>query len=141
MSDRLSRIVRNYEVKLRLGAAGQLSEGEIRGRVARYSYAAAHEDYVLNQVRQVLFGLGVSTITFPYYHAFSRELGKLCRQELSPESRQEELVVITMKWVMRGLSQQALLDIALNVFNLQLPSPPEDAPGDKPGEKGLTKSA
>jgi hypothetical protein len=140
MNNRLMKIVRNYEVKTRLGANGRLSEHEIRGRVSRFGIAAAHEDYVLNQVRQVLFGHGVSTITFAYYHAFSRELGKLCRQDLPPESRQEELAVITAKWMTRGLSQPVLLDIALNVFNLQLPSPPEVAVGDKTGEEGLTKS-
>jgi hypothetical protein len=140
MNNRLMKIVRNYEVKTRLGANGRLSEHEIRGRVSRFGIAAAHEDYVLNQVRQVLFGHGVSTITFAYYHAFSRELGKLTRMELSPDSRECEYAIKLAKWVARGLLQPVLLDIGKNVFNLQMPSPPEVAVGDKAGEEGLTKS-
>ena len=126
MSDRLMRIVRNYEVKTRLGANGRLSESEIRGRVVAYGIAAAKEDHVLQQVRQVLCSHGVATMHFPYYHAFSRELGRLNRGELSAESRQRELAAYVAKWVARGLVQSVLVEIAKTVFDLELPVPPAD---------------
>ena len=126
MSDRLMRIVRNYEVKTRLGANGRLSEDEIRGRVTRYSITAAHDDVVLNGVRQVLLGQGVSNIMFPNYHAFSRELGKLTRQDRTSYSRSVELAILVTKWVARGLVQSALVGIAKSVFDLEMPTPPAD---------------
>jgi hypothetical protein len=126
MSDRLTKVIGNYEVKLRLGANGRLSEGEIRQRVVRYGIAAAQEDGVLSQVRQVLCSAGVVTMMFPYYHAFSRELGKITRQESSAERIQEEFAVTVAKWTARGLLQAVLRDIGATVFNLSMPTPPDN---------------
>jgi hypothetical protein len=127
MSERLLRVVGNYETKLRLGANGRLSESEIQSRVAHYSVSAAMEDLVLDQVRQVLCSHGVATISFPYYHAFSRELGKLTRQEQSEESLRLEYAIAMSKWVARGLEQSVLKDIGLSVFNLVMPMPPSES--------------
>jgi hypothetical protein len=123
---RLDRIVDNYEVKLRLGAVGRLTEQQINDRVSRFSTAAAHEDMVLNQTRQVLCTHGVVTMFFPAYHAFSRELGKFSRQEISLETLQREMMIAVTKWTMRGLRREVLLDIALNVYNLLPPPDPVD---------------
>ena len=124
MSDRLIRVVANYEARLRTGANGRLSERDIRRRVANYGVAAAIADVELDQVRQVLCSHGIATISFPFYHAFSRELSKLTRQDISRERMQHEMVVLAAKWVRRGLSQRALLDIALTVYNLPTLQPP-----------------
>jgi hypothetical protein len=126
MNERLTRVIQNYEVKLRLGACGRLSERELRTRVARYGSAAAKDDVVLVQTRQVLCSHGVVTMMFPYYHAFSREASKLRRKDLSPETRQEEFAILVAKWVARGLLQAVLLDIGLNLFSLRLPAPPAE---------------
>jgi hypothetical protein len=126
MSNRLMRVIGNYETKLRLGANGRLTEDEIRRRVDRYTFAAVDEDCVLQQVRQVLCSHGVVTMMFPYYHAFSRELGKLSRLDVSAYCRQEELMRLATKWVVRGLEQAVLFDIAANVFGLEPPNPPGD---------------
>lgn len=115
---RLDRIIDNYEVKLRLGATGRLTEREITDRVQRFSSSAAREDMVLNETRQVLCLHGVSTIMFVAYHAFTRELGKLTRQEISMETLQREMIVAVEKWMIRGLEREVLLDIAVQVFNI-----------------------
>ena len=115
---RLDRIVDNYEVKLRLGAAGRLSEREITDRVRRFSSTAAREDMVLNQTRQVLCAHGVHTINFVAYHAFTRELGKLTREETTTETQRGEMMWRVEKWVIRGLKREVLLDIAVQVFNI-----------------------
>ena len=124
MSDRLTRIVENYELKLRLGSAGRLTEDEISARVGRYGIAAAREDAVLNEVRQILCCAGIVPMMFPPYHAFSRELGKLSRQEISVETLECETAIAVAKWVARGLEQCVLRAIATNVFNIGLPTPP-----------------
>jgi hypothetical protein len=126
MSNRLTKVVQNYEVKLRLGAGGRLSEGEIRRRVTGYSIFAAKDNLILTQVRQVLCSHGIVPMMFPAYHAFSRELGKQSRQDYSAENLQRMLAVTVAKWVMRGLVQAALLDIALIVFNLSPPRSQSD---------------
>jgi len=119
---RLDRIIDNYEVRTRLEAEGRLSERDIQARLARFSISAARDDAVLNQTRQVLCMHGVHTIIFPAYHAFSRELGKLTREDFSVETQQREMMWRVEKWVIRGLSREVLLDIAINVFNLPPPS-------------------
>jgi hypothetical protein len=125
MSERLQRVIGNYEEKLRLGVAGRLSEEEIRRRVDNYAVAAVEQDCILQQVRFVLGIHDVPTIHNPFYHSFSCELSRLNRTELSMESRQFEFVVIMAKWVMRGLTQSVLKDIGLTVFNLQAPAAPD----------------
>jgi hypothetical protein len=123
---RLFRVIDNYEVKLRLGAGGRLSEAEISRRVGRYSVAAAQEDMALNMTRQVLCSHGVVTIMFAAYHAFSRELGKLTRQEISMNTLQREMMAAAEKWTMRGLRREVLLDIAVNVYNVYPPPAQSD---------------
>ena len=122
------RQTENYEFKLRLGATGRLTESEIADRVRRYARTAEQEHQVLMGVRQVLCELGVPTIMFPMYHACSRQLGKLQRADMSYSSREEELARIVGMWVMRGLSQRALVSIAENVFSLPLPAALKKSP-------------
>jgi hypothetical protein len=117
-------MIENYEVKLRLGANGPVSEKDIVNRVARFSVAAANEDMVLNQTRQVLCSHGVVTMMFPAYHAFTRELGMLAREAVSTETLTVEMMATAEKWVMRGLRREVLLDIALNIYNLEPPPDP-----------------
>jgi hypothetical protein len=126
MMSRLDRVIDNYEVKLRLGVAGRLTEPEIKARVQRFSSTAAREDMVLNQTRQVLCSHGVATILFVAYHAFTRELGKLTREEISVETLQREMMVAAEKWILRGLRREVLLDIAINVYNVYPPPAPSD---------------
>jgi hypothetical protein len=125
MSDRLNRVIGNYEAKLRLSSAGKLTEREIRQRVAGYSIFAANDDLMLNQVRQVLCSAGIVPMMFPAYHAFSRELGKLTRREISQESMRYEYAITMSKWVARGLVQSVLKDIGCTLFNLAMPEPPD----------------
>ena len=126
MSERLSRVIGNYEVKLRLGANGRLSERQISIRVARFGMAAAQEDMALEQTRQILCSHGVHTIVFAAYHAFRRELGKLTREEVSAESLQRLMMARVEKWVLRGLNGAVLLDIALTIYNITPPQEPSD---------------
>jgi hypothetical protein len=126
MNERLNRVVSNYEARLRSGANGRLSESQIRGQVEHYGVAAAMDDMVLDQVRMVLNWNGVATISFAFYHAFSRELAKLQRQDISHEWMEREMATMVAKWAGRGLSQKVLLDIALNVFNMAPPKPPSE---------------
>lgn len=122
MSKEATQIITKYEAMLRLGANGPVTESEIQRRVANYGTASMMQRAVESQVRQILCSHGVSTISFAYYHAYARELGKLQRQEL-PESLMEvELTLIMDKWSGRGLEREVLRDIACQVFNIPLPA-------------------
>jgi hypothetical protein len=121
MIDRAARSARNYEVKLRLGACGRLSEEEIQRRVGGYTCRAYEQQAVNVQVRQALCSQGVVSTWFPMYHAYARELGKLKRLD-SPEARFEALRATAAKWTARGLSAAALREIAESVFNLPWPA-------------------
>lgn len=124
MSQRLSRVVGNYETMLRLGVNGPLTKTQLEKRVARYGMAAANQEWLLNSVRQVLCSAGVPPMLFAAYHAFSREVDKLSRQVTSAESKAATMVAIADKWTIRGLSRPVLLDIAATVFNLSPPGAP-----------------
>jgi len=126
MRERLLRVVGNYETKLRQTAAGRLTETQIQERVAHYGAAAERADMELDQVRQVLCSAGIVPMMFPAYHAFSRELGKLTRQDLSQESMRLEYAITVSKWVARGLVQSVLKNIGCDVFNLMPPRPPSE---------------
>ena len=125
MSERLIRIVENYEMRLRVDEAGHLSETVIRDRVERFRQASEIQDLQLDQVRQVLCSAGVATIMFPMYHAFARRLGKLSRQETTYETLQKAMMATLTTWEMRGLLRPVLLAIAAGVFNILPPDPVE----------------
>jgi hypothetical protein len=73
---------------------------------------------VETQVKQVLDGEGVSTIDYPFYLAFGRELWRLQRQGISGDSLAREAQVLLQKWVGRGLAQPVLEVIRTQVFNI-----------------------
>jgi hypothetical protein len=77
-----------------------------------------------SQVKQVLDGLGLPTVQYPFYLAFGRELFRLGRQGVSGESVAIEAQVLLDKWVARGLVQSALEKVRKDVFNIVAPVAP-----------------
>jgi hypothetical protein len=123
MNERLKQGIQRYEEKLRLGVNGPLTEDQIEGQVAHYGTALTQISQAVDQGRQILCARGVSTVFFPYYHAFSRELYKLTRQELPDGMIRSRFAQTAGKWIARGLDQAVLLEIASDVFLLSLPEP------------------
>jgi hypothetical protein len=76
-----------------------------------------------SQVKQVLDGLGVATIQYPFYLDFGRELWRMRDQDISGESAAMEADVLLQKWVTRGLTQAVLEAIRTQVFNIVAPAP------------------
>ena len=76
-----------------------------------------------SQVKQVLDGLGVATIQYPFYLDFGRELWRMRDQDISGESAAMEADVLLQKWVARGLTQAVLEAIRTQVFNIVAPAP------------------
>jgi len=75
-------------------------------------------------VKQVLDSSGVSTITYPYYLCFGREMWALQDKEISGESLAKEAAVLIAKWVARGLTQAVLQAIRSDVFGVAAPIAP-----------------
>jgi len=120
------RRVENYEVKMRLGANGPLTEKQIRDRVSHYCAVVTGQSWLAEVVRQILCSNGVVPMMFTSYHNFSRELDKLTRQDYSTEKNKVMMVALADKWTMRGLRRPVLLQIAENVFNITPPKPPSE---------------
>jgi hypothetical protein len=125
------RRVENYEVKLRLGANGPVTESQIRDRVTRYCAVVTGQSWLAEVVKQTLCSAGVVPMMFMSYHNFSRELDKLTRQDYSGGKQEVMMVALADKWTMRGLSRPVLLQIAENVFNIKPPAPASAGPGEK----------
>ena len=67
---------------------------------------------------------GVSTIQYPFYLCFGREMWSLSRKEISGESMAKEVAVLITKWTARGLTQAVLQAIRTDVFNVAAPVAP-----------------
>ncbi len=77
------------------------------------------------QVKQVLDGQGASTIQYPFYLCFGREMWKYQhQQELSGASYAKAAQVLINKWVGRGLTQSILEKIRDDVFSIGAPAGP-----------------
>ncbi|MCX6842790.1 MAG: hypothetical protein NTX53_10955 [candidate division WOR-3 bacterium] len=76
------------------------------------------------QVKQVCDGSGVSTIQYPFYLNFGRELWALSRKDISGESYAKEAAILVTKWTARGLTQAVLQAIRTDVFNVAAPVAP-----------------
>jgi hypothetical protein len=127
MNEGIPQAVVNYEAKLRLGACGPLSEAQIREQSARYGAVYALMKRAVEDGRAVLVLAGVSTVWFPYYHSFTRELFKLTRREPPPAVLAAEYAQTVEKWRLRGLDQAVLKEIGLVVFNLPWPDTADKA--------------
>jgi len=76
------------------------------------------------EVKQTLDALGVSTIDYPFYLSFGREVWRLIDHEVSGESLAIEVAILIDKWVGRGLTQSVLEAIRTQVFNVSAPVGP-----------------
>ena len=76
------------------------------------------------QVKQTCDASGVSTIQYPFYLNFGREIWALTRREVSGESLAQAAAVQIAKWVARGLNQAVLQAIRSQVFNVGAPIAP-----------------
>jgi hypothetical protein len=75
------------------------------------------------QVKQTCDAAGVSTIQYPFYLCFGREMWSKCRKEMSGESLAQAAAVLIAKLVARGLTQAVLQAIRTDVFNVSAPTP------------------
>jgi hypothetical protein len=75
------------------------------------------------EVRQVLNAAGVSTIQYPFFFAFGRQVWKLA-QRVSGETAAIETAILAAKWNTRGLSQAVLDTIRTQVFGIGAPAGP-----------------
>ena len=76
------------------------------------------------QVKQTCDAAGVTTIQYPFYLCFGREMWALTRKDISGESMALEAATLVAKWVSRGLTQSALQAIRSQVFNVPAPVAP-----------------
>ena len=76
------------------------------------------------QVKQTCDAAGVTTITYPFYLCFGREMWALTRKDISGESMAIEAATLIAKWVARGLTQSVLQAIRSAVFNVPAPTAP-----------------
>jgi hypothetical protein len=76
------------------------------------------------QVKQTCDASGVSTIQYPFYLCFGRELWSLGRKEISGESAAQAAAVLVAKWTARGLAAPVLQAIRSEVFNIGAPITP-----------------
>ena len=76
------------------------------------------------QVKQTCDAAGVSTIQYPFYLCFGRELWSKSQKEMSGESLSKEAAVLVTKWTARGLTQAVLQAIRSQVFNVPAPVAP-----------------
>jgi hypothetical protein len=77
------------------------------------------------EVKQVLDGLGLPVIQYPFYLCYGRELWHITHERsMSGESAAVEAQVLLDKWVARGLVQSALEKIRKDVFNIVAPVAP-----------------
>ncbi|MCX6841264.1 MAG: hypothetical protein NTX53_03125 [candidate division WOR-3 bacterium] len=76
------------------------------------------------EVKQTCDAAGVSTIQYPFYLCFGRELWSKSRKEMSGESLAKEAAILITKWTARGLTQAVLQAIRSQVFNVAAPVAP-----------------
>jgi len=125
VNERVTRIVRNYEARMRLDWDGKLTKLQICSRVQRFAAAVEVEDIALRQTQQVFAVHDVPKMGRCYYHSFARELGRLHRRGFGPATERNEARILVMKWQARGLEQSVLVAIAEEAFGLCLSAAPD----------------
>ena len=119
-----SRFVRDGQGNLPQGSSLQMERVLANpAAVARIKASFDGIYAVETEVRQVLNGAGVSTIQYPYYLAYGRELWKLTNR-VTGGSAVLGAAALSAKWEVRGLSGAVLARIRHEVFSLADPAGP-----------------
>jgi hypothetical protein len=75
-----------------------------------------------DRVKGVLSGEAVNSISYPWYHAFSREVWKAQRRFGGGTALVNEVALLVYKWKTRGMTEAILDKIRDEVF--AIPAPP-----------------
>jgi len=74
-------------------------------------------------VRGILSGETASTIQYPFYQAFAKEVWKLHRHYGGGNPVIDEVALLVYKWKTRGLTEAVLNKIRDEVFAIPAPTP------------------
>ena len=119
-----SRFERDANGKLPQGSTEQLERMLKKPEVVARIQASFDDMYALEgEIRQVLNAAGVSTIQYPFFFAFGRQVWKLA-QRISGEAAAIETAILVTKWNTRGLSMAVLETIRFQVFGINAPVGP-----------------
>jgi hypothetical protein len=113
-----------YDAKYSAANVKRDFEAAMAGMVQNFATAAQSQATMLLQVKQVCDGAGVSTIAYPFYLSFGRELWALTRRDISGESAAIAAALLVAKWKARGLDQKVLYAIRTDLFGINAPIPP-----------------
>lgn len=107
MAKSFSKRLESWVVKTEPEAVRDRLEGLREGMRRRYFAEQERLGEVETKVRQVLDSAGVSSITYPFYLDFGREVyARRCRY--AGPSLAREVAVLLEKWVMRDLRREVL---------------------------------
>lgn len=119
-----ARFQRDTDGSLPQGSTGHvarlLEDPAVAARI-QASFDGIHAVEV--DVRAVLNADGVSTIQYPFYLSYGRELWKLTNR-VNGASAALEAATLMAKWVARGLSPSVLEKIRHQVFSISAPVGP-----------------
>ena len=119
-----SRFVRDAQGNLPQGSTAHISTLLEDPAVAARVQASFDSLYAMEtDVRTILNAEGVSTIQYPFYFAFGRELWKLSNR-INGASAALVAAILVAKWVARGLSPSVLEKVRYQAFSISAPVGP-----------------
>jgi hypothetical protein len=123
MAKDIGGVCEKYEMKLRTGKMPGRADGDRERQVEAFRRGAERNEAVRAAVADVLNSLGVYSIWWPFYYAYSRWVARKVSRVGSPEVLRLEARMQLEVWAARGLERSVLETIGREVFDLDLTGP------------------
>jgi hypothetical protein len=123
MAKDIERVCEKYELKLRAGKMLARRDGDRERQVEAFRRGATNNEAVRVAVASVMNRTRISTIWWPYYYDFGRQLTGLNSRVSSPRVLRLEARMQLEVWVSRGLVREVLEAIGQECFELDLTGP------------------
>lgn len=123
MARDIGGVCEKYELKLRTGKMPGRLDGDRERQVEAFRRGTERNEALRAAVADVLNSLGVYTIWWPFYYAYSHWVARKVSRVGSPEVLRLEARMQLEVWVARGLERSVLETIGREVFDLDLTGP------------------
>jgi hypothetical protein len=118
--ERSERWIENYMARVNVGQSGPAACVGLKGPAERYDAAMKRVERIRTQAKAWFDQNGLSEIIRPFYLRYAFKLGKLIDNAWDETLLRQEVGLLVMTWVERGLDRDVMMRIARELFELEL---------------------
>jgi hypothetical protein len=118
--ERTERWIENYMARVNVGQSGPAASLGLKGPAERYDAAMKRAHRVRARTEAFLDQLDVPKVDWPAYWGYACKLERIKDNVLGEQTLRQEAGVLIMTWEAKGLKRDVMIQIARELFELEL---------------------